>query len=105
MKFIYRPVLNLPFCQNMLEKVIARQLNIHLDMDTIPDPFQSPYRHGHSTETALLRVKNDIAGRWIKKDKAVLVMLDLSSAFETINHGYLINRLQHSIGITDAALI
>ena len=82
--------------------MLARQLNIHLDMNTLRDPFQTAYRHGHSTETALLRVKNDIG--LDEKGKVVLVMLDLSSAFDTINHDILMNRLQHSVGITDAAL-
>ena len=100
----YRPISNLPFLSKLVEKVIARQLNIHLDMNTLRDPFQSAYRHGHSTETALLRVKNDIAATLDEKGKVALVMLDLSSAFDTINHNILMNRLQHSVGITDAAL-
>ena len=69
--------------------MIARQLNIHLDMNTLRDPFQSAYRHGHSTETALLRVKNDIAANLDEKGKVELVMRDLSSAFDTINHDIL----------------
>ena len=73
-------------------------------MNTLRDPFQSAYRHGHSTETALLRAKNDIAATLDEKGKVVLVMLDLSSAFDIINHKILSNRLQHSVGITDAAL-
>ena len=70
----------------LVEKVISRQLNSHLDMNTLGDPFQTAYRHGHSTETALLRVKNDIAVTLDEKGKVVLVMLDLSSAFDIINH-------------------
>ena len=73
-------------------------------MNTLRDPFQSAYRHGHSPETALLRVKNGIAATLDKKSKIVLVMLDLSSAFDTANDNILMNRLQHSVGITDAAL-
>ena len=95
---------NSPFLSKLVEKVIARQLNIHLDMNTLRDPFQSAYCHGYSTETALLRVKNDIAATLDEKGKVVFVMLDLSSAFDTINHNILMNRLQHSVGITDAAL-
>ncbi len=71
-------------------------------MKPLSDPFHSAYRHGYST--ALLRVKNDIAATLDEKGKVVLVMLDLSSAFDTINHDILKNRLQHSVGITDTAL-
>ena len=73
-------------------------------MNTLRDSFQSAYRHGHSTQTALLRVKNDIDATLDEKGKVVLVMLDLSSAFDTINHDILMNRVQHSVGITDAAI-
>jgi hypothetical protein len=51
-----------------------------------------------------MRVKNDIAAALDNKDKGVLMMLDSSRAFDTTNHDYLTNRLQHSGGITDAAL-
>ena len=51
-----------------------------------------------------MRVKNDIAVTLDEKGKVVLVMLDLSSAFDTINHNILMNRLQHSVGITDSEL-
>ena len=51
-----------------------------------------------------MRVKNDIAATLDEKDKVVLVMLDRSNAIDTINHDILMNRLQHSVGITDAAL-
>ena len=82
----YRQISNLQFLSKLVEKEIARQLNVHLDMNTLRDPFQSAYRHGHSTETASLRVKNDIAATLDEKGKVVLVMLDLSSAFDTINN-------------------
>ena len=50
-----------------------------------------------------MRVKNDIAAALDNKDKGVLMMLGSSRAFDTTNHDYLMNRLQHSGGITDAA--
>ena len=81
----------------LVEKVISIQMNIRLDMNTLGDPFQSAYCHGHSTET----VENDIAATLDEKGK---VVFDLSSAFDTINHDILMNRLQHSAGITEAAL-
>ena len=63
----YRPVSNLPFVSKLVERVAAKQLNAHLDHNALRDPFQSAYRAGHSTETALIRVKNGIAGALDRK--------------------------------------
>ena len=57
-----------------------------------------------STETALLRINNDINAALDRKSMVILVMLDLSSAFDTIEHEVLISRLEHTFGITDKAL-
>ena len=56
----FRPVSNLSFVSKILEKVVARQLNEHLVLNNFMEPFQSAYRAGHSTESALLRIQNDI---------------------------------------------
>ena len=66
--------------------------------------LQSAYRKGHSTETALLRVVNDILSNINKQQVSILVLLDLSAAFETVDHAILLRRLETSFGITDAAL-
>ena len=66
--------------------------------------LQSAYRKGHSTETALLRVVNDILSNMNKEHVSILVLLDLSGAFDTIDHAILLCRLDTSFGITDAAL-
>ena len=59
----YRPVSNLLFLSKVLEKVVATPVTKHLTENDLLDPFQSAYRAGHSTETALTRVKQDIAGQ------------------------------------------
>ena len=100
----YRPVSNLPFASKLVEKVVARQINDHVDGNTLRDKMQSAYRAGHSTETALLRIKNDIDAALDRKSMVILVMLDLSSAFDTIEHEVLLTRLEHTFGITDKAL-
>ena len=100
----YRPVSNLPFASKLVEKVVARQMNDHVDGNTLRDKMQSAYRAGHSTETALLRIKNDIDAALDRKSMVILVMLDLSSAFDTIEHEVLLTRLEHTFGITDKAL-
>jgi hypothetical protein len=69
------------------------------------DDVQSAYRAYHSTETALLRVHHDIAYALDSNCCAVLLMLDLSAAFDTIDHQILFNRLEYSTGVTKDALL
>ena len=66
--------------------------------------FNLHNHRGHSTETALLRVKNDIAAALDRKCTTIFVMLDLSCAFDTVDHELLMTRLENSFGITDKGL-
>ena len=66
--------------------------------------LQSSYRQFHSTETALLKVTNDILLKMNSREVTVLVILDLSAAFDTVNHNILIDRLDKDIGIQGIAL-
>ena len=100
----YRPISNLPFLSKLLEKVVERRLEIHLRDHMLHDVFQSAYRTGHSTETALLRVFNDITEPLDQKCMVILVMLDLSAAFDVIDHDILLKRVEYSYGITADAL-
>ena len=100
----YRPVSNLPFISKVLEKVVATRLDRHLESNILHDSRQSAYRSGHSTETALLRVHHDIAAALDNNCHAVLVMLDLSAAFDVIDHPILLHRLELTLGISGAAL-
>ena len=58
----------------------------------------------HSTETALIRVHNDIAMAIDQHNSVILVLLDLSAAFDTVDHGILLSRLSNRFGITGAVL-
>ena len=89
----YRPVSNLSFISKCLEKVVAVRIKEHLNRTGSYDKFQSAYKSGHSTETALLRVHSDICVALDKGMVVLLVLLDLSAAFDTIDHHILINRL------------
>ena len=100
----YRPVSNLPFASKVLEKIVAGQLNSYLSAHGLFDPLQSAYRKGHSTETALLKIKADTDHILDDGDGVLLVLLDLSAAFDTIDHQILINRLENTLHISGNAL-
>uniref|UniRef100_A0AAZ1XVH5 Reverse transcriptase domain-containing protein n=1 Tax=Oreochromis aureus TaxID=47969 RepID=A0AAZ1XVH5_OREAU len=98
-----RPISNLPFISKILEKVVAAQLHSHLGNNNIYERFQSGFRSCHSTETALLKVTNDLLIGADSGLLTILVLLDLSSAFDTISHSVLLSRLS-SLGISDTPL-
>ena len=77
---------------------------IYAELTDMMEPFQSAYRQGFSTETALLWVKTDILDAIDRKEVTCLVMLDLSAAFNTISHKLLINCLKYHFRITDTTL-
>ena len=82
----YRPISNLSFISKLIERAVATEVNEHVHNNKLGEPLQSAYRPLHSTETVLLRVKNDILCN-IDDHKAVaLVLLDLSAAFDTVDH-------------------
>ena len=96
----YRPVSNLSFLSKVIEKVISIRI---LD-NNIVDIFQSAYKAGHSCETALLRVYNDIVTTVGKGNGSFLVLLDLSAAFDTIDHDNSFYILEKYVGIGGSAL-
>ena len=82
----YRLVANLSFISKIILKAIAAQIHDHLINNDIVDNFQSVYKAGHSCETTLLRVYNDIVTTIGRGNGAMLGLLDLSAAFDTIYH-------------------
>ena len=85
--------------------LVAHQLVEHLNLWRLLPDLQSAYRAHHSTETAVLRVMSDILDALDRGDFAVLTLLDLSAAFDTVDHTTLLRRLQITYGITDTALV
>ena len=100
----YRPVSNLPFISKIIEKVVAARLKGHLSSNHLWEKTQSAYRECHSTETALLRVHSDITKAISLKKNVALILLDLSAAFDTIDHKILLTRLSSRFGITGSCL-
>ncbi len=100
----YRPISNLPFMSTNLEKVVSSQLCSFLLKDYIYEKFQSGFRPRHSTETALVQITNDLLLVSDQGRISLLVLLDLSAAFDTIDHDILIDRLQNYTGIQGQAL-
>ena len=90
----YRSISNLKFLSKATEKAAIEQLQLYLAENDLYPKFQSAYRKNHSCETALLRVLNDLLLTVDAKKDAVLVLLDLSAAFDTIDHDILIQRLK-----------
>ena len=100
----YRPISNLPYISKSIERVVAKQHQCYLQENQLHDVMQSAYRTNHSTETALLKVYNDIMWTIDSGEDVILCLLDLSAAFDTIDHTILTNRLEKRFGIIDDAL-
>ncbi|KAF7251092.1 putative RNA-directed DNA polymerase from transposon BS [Varanus komodoensis] len=90
----YRPVANIPFLGTVLERVVAGQLQALLDETDYLDPFQSGFRPGYGTESALVALYDDLCRERDRGSASLLVLLDLSVAFNTIDHGILLDRLK-----------
>ena len=100
----YRPISNLNFVSKTLERIIHLRISSHLQSFPSLSPFQSAYRKFHSTETALLRIYNDLLLSINKQQVSALVLLDLSAAFDTIDHQILLTRLNSTFGLSNSAL-
>ncbi len=100
----YRPISKLSFISKVLEKVALSQFTSYLDTFNILDPFQSGFRALHSTESALLKVTNDIMLSIDSGSSAILILLDLRAAFDTVDHNILLKGLECVVGVQGLAL-
>ena len=98
----YRPVSNLSYLSKVLETAAFSQLQIFIDLNNLIPVFQSAYQKYHSTETALCRINNDLNINVCNGRPTLLMLLDLSSAFDTIDQNMLISDLQ-CLGISQNA--
>ena len=100
----YRPVSNIPFLAQVIEKVVSARLTKYLSSGNLLDPMQSAYRQYHSTETALSKLHDDVTRAMDHGKGVFIVALDLSAAFDTIDHAILLRRLESDFGIGGLAL-
>lgn len=100
----YRPVSNLQFLSKLLERVVVDRLLSHIEQLNLHEKFQSAYQSHHSTETALLRVQDDISGALDRNRGVMLAMIDLSAAFDTVDHSKFITLLEDKYAVKGGAL-
>ena len=99
----FHPVPILPFISKLIEKSVAVQLVQYIEDNNLDEKLQSAYKKLHSTETALLRVHDDIL-RAVDRGGTVVLLLDLSAAFDTVYHGLLLHRLNTPFSIKGKVL-
>ena len=100
----YRPISNLPYLSKLIEKVVVKQLNDHLKTNSLLESHQSAYRQHDSTETALVKITNDILSAMDNSQCTLLILLDQSAAFNTVNQNELLYQLKKRYGINGSAL-
>ena len=87
----------------VIEKAASCQVTNHIDSNDLGENYQSSYKRFHSTETALLKVKSDFF-QYVDNNKTVLlVLLDMSAAFDTVDHPILLQRLRDRFGLRESA--
>ena len=100
----FRPVSNLPFVSKVLEKVVLTQLQEYLYENNLFEVKQSEYRKGDSVETAVLSVLNGLLTDADDKQVFLTALLDLSAAFDTLDHPVLLKRLEITFGVKGTVL-
>ena len=100
----FRPVSNLPVLGKIIEKVVYSRLTNHINENNLYGKTQSAYRKYHSTETALLKVQNDILLELDKGKYVAMVMIDVLAAFYTVEQHALLARFEIDFGLRDKAL-
>ena len=100
----YRPVTNTPFMSKLIEKAANNQITEYLEQNGLFPAHQSAYRKKHSCETVMLKIIDDIQESVSEKKMVMLVLLDLSSAFDTIDQDILLFKLMKHFGISGNVL-
>ena len=100
----YRPISNLSFISKITEWAVISQHKEHVEQNCLLPMMSSAYRQGHSTESALLKVQADILHNMEQQQVTLLVLIDLSAAFGTVDHPILFQCLEEWFGFHDSVL-
>lgn len=98
-----RPIANLPEPSKILEKIVHQQIVKFIEDNNILDPRQSGYRRSYSTQTALLRVCDDVRKNIDDRRLTILILFDFSKAFDTVSHLRLLSKL-NKLGFSPSTL-
>ena len=91
-----RPLNNIPFISKVVEKVLHIQLDNYFHTNRLHATYQSGYKKYNSCETAMVHVIDDMQKHLIEGNYVAILLLDMSAAFDTVDHEILINRLKHN---------
>ena len=100
----YRPISNLSFIGKLAERVVLKQLTEHLDAQNLNISYQYGYKKHHPTETLLVRIVNDTLVASDEGSATIVMLLDLSAAFNTVDHQKLLHILKQEIDVDGIAL-
>src|SRR6218665_3155979 len=86
----YRPISNLSFLSKLTERIVLARLNDYLPSNSLLNPHQSGFTKHHSTETLLVSLYNKLVSALSHQQVSCLCLLDISAAFDTIDHNILL---------------
>src|SRR6218665_66483 len=101
----YRPISNLSFLSKLTERIVLARLNDYLSSNSLLNPHQSGFTKHHSTETLLVSLYNKLVSAVSHQQVSCLCLLDISAAFDTIDHNILLQRLSSWFGVSGTALL
>lgn len=99
----FRPISILCVFAKVFERLLNDQITAYVEDNGLLSDFQSGFRRGHSTNSTLVKVTDDLGAKRAKKRDTVLVLLDFSKAFDCIPHGLLVHKLKSIYGFSTSA--
>ena len=100
----YRPVNNLPFFSKLIERVVKKRMDGHMTINALHEPSEYGYKKFHNTEIMMVEVFDDVLRGFDKNQATIIIFLDLSAAFDTIDPDKLLEILREELGIDGVAL-